>query len=111
MWPKYDKPFFFYVRDRFMKSTSTNGVTVCFVPSEEGFAPGIAVCSTRDNFCKKTGRDVAFGRAEKSFSTNTFVKAANYDELSNKATELAMKAVNVKSQNYGKHKDERISIL
>ncbi len=97
MWPKYDKPFFFYIRK---EQPSANGITVCLIPTDGGFAPGVAICSESDNFCKKTGRSIAFGRAEIASATNQFVKASNFDELSQQAVVLAKKAMDAKVANF-----------
>lgn len=41
------------------------GTTTCRLVSEDGavVAEGVAVCSRRDNYCKRLGRDVSLGRA------------------------------------------------
>jgi len=44
------------------------GKTECYIidPVTGGvIADGIALCSWRDNFCRKIGRDISFGRAVK----------------------------------------------
>jgi hypothetical protein len=90
--PKFETPIFFHVRDlddNPLKKAS--GITVCFIPTEHGFAPGIAVCARRDNFAKKTGRAISHGRAELAWKDNQFVQASTYEDLSKLATELAAK--------------------
>lgn len=94
-WPKFETPFFFHIRDlddNPLKKAS--GITVCFIPTESGFAPGIAVCSRVDNFSRKVGRAISYGRAEVAWKDNQFINAANYEELSKIATELASKKRN-----------------
>ena len=91
MWPKYDVPFFFHIRDR-----EDGEATVCFVPVEPGtakFAPGVAVCRA-DNYNKKVGRAISLGRAEVALNKSEFVSANNYDELSNVAKDMATNAIN-----------------
>lgn len=42
----------------------TGGATYCdIILGEDILATGRAACSERDNFCRKIGRDIAFGRA------------------------------------------------
>lgn len=44
-----------------------NGLTVCeIVDGEEIVARGFAFCSSKDQFCRKTGRMISLGRALKS---------------------------------------------
>lgn len=43
--------------------------TTEFVVGEFVYARGIAFCSPRDQFCRKTGRDKALGRAIKALGT------------------------------------------
>jgi len=91
--PKYETPFFFHIRDLYKNANGrATGVTVCFIPTESGFAPGVSICSESDNFNKKLGRRIAHGRAEVSWSRDQVVKAASYEDLSNTATALAKEA-------------------
>lgn len=41
-------------------------VTVCLHISDESFTRGVAICSPKDNPCKKIGRAIAKGRALKA---------------------------------------------
>jgi hypothetical protein len=54
---------FYYLRD----DKNRPHVTVCVIPAGRGrFVRGIAICSPRDQFSKKIGRAIAFGRAQKT---------------------------------------------
>lgn len=55
------RTLYYYVRD--------NGkpvVTVCLLRTGNLLSRGVAICSDKDNPCKKTGRDIAKGRAEQA---------------------------------------------
>lgn len=61
------EPFFFYAVD----PASGRKVTMagCIVKTQKGnskLAVGIAECSKRDQFCKRTGKEKAIGRANSS---------------------------------------------
>ena len=76
MWPKYDKPFFFHIRNDLLKNDK-NAVTVCFVPKVVGekiFSIGVAICNKKDTFNKKLGRLISEGRARKLY-TNVVITA------------------------------------
>lgn len=66
---------FYYIRDKENKPR----ITVCFLKDEStgDFARGVAICSKRDNPCKRTGRNIARGRAIwalKNMGSNCLVK-------------------------------------
>lgn len=55
--------YFIYPRDKAGKRT---GQTICILLHEGKMFHGISTCSEEDQFCKKTGREVALQRAERS---------------------------------------------
>jgi hypothetical protein len=63
--------FYYYVRDALKRPT----VTYCIVfngnSTENIYSRGLAICSKKDNPCKKIGRAIATGRALKSLKTGT----------------------------------------
>lgn len=60
------KEIYYYVRGRKKARLNVRLATVCILTENGEHARGIAICSDRDQFCKKTGRDIAKGRAEKA---------------------------------------------
>jgi len=66
------KEFFYHLRKM---DTDGNGgyrqvsdwaATVCLLVGDDVFKPGVAVCSPKDQFNKRIGRNIAKGRAQKS---------------------------------------------
>jgi len=49
----------------YFKPYERGGATVCGIYRDDGvlLGKGLAICSMSDNFCYKTGRDLAFSRA------------------------------------------------
>jgi len=43
------------------------GLTCVTERTPEGFRTGVALCSDKDNFCKKTGRELAYERFEHKY--------------------------------------------
>ena len=61
------KAKFYYVRKG--PGGGSKGIpvaTVCLVETPTGWARGVAVCSVRDNVSKRTGRNIARGKALKA---------------------------------------------
>lgn len=60
-----DNTIFYYLRD-----TVTNQplVTICLYNENNTYYRGIAVCSPRDNPCKRVGRAIAWGRVQQAIS-------------------------------------------
>ena len=93
MFPKYDRPFFFHFNPQRgdINLGDKNGLTVCFMPQEPGnteFKVGHAICSERDSFSKKIGRDIAEGRAKKNMM-EWVVSASSIDDLRKHAKSIA----------------------
>ena len=58
------KIYFYYLRDQIDKRPL---VTVCLRQGEGSrFYRGVAICSPKDNPCKKTGRAIASGRCQQA---------------------------------------------
>lgn len=58
----------YYLRDNLKRPI----ITVCLLENENGmFARGIALCSNKDQPCKRIGRTIAKGRAVKALLTKT----------------------------------------
>ncbi len=53
------KQFFYYLRDKKNRPI----ITVCLLKANGDIARGVAICSDKDNPCKKTGRKIAKDRA------------------------------------------------
>ena len=58
------KHCFYYPTD---KDGYRTGHTLCFLHIDDRQFIGQAVCSDNDQFCRKTGRDISFGRAEGAY--------------------------------------------
>ena len=57
---------FYYLRDEHNRPI----VTVCLMYIEGYVSRGIALCSPKDNPCKKIGRGIAYNRASKAIAYN-----------------------------------------
>lgn len=96
MFPKYDdRPFFFHFNkngyDNGADLKKLNGVTVCFMPEEEGnpnFSVGVAACCRADTFSKKIGRMISEGRSR---TRQPSVRAGCIQELREEAKTIAEK--------------------
>jgi len=53
---------YYYIRDDVHRPI----ITVCLIKLGKHVAKGVAICSDKDNPCKKTGRAIAKGRANKA---------------------------------------------
>lgn len=55
---------FFHIRNLtpYGDVSNNGGMTVAYQAKDKEIAYAVAVCSKKDNFCKKTGRDLAFSR-------------------------------------------------
>ena len=60
-----EQTYFYYYRDRESKPR----ITVCLLKANGAVARGIAICSLKDNPCKKTGRKIALQRATHAMKT------------------------------------------
>lgn len=67
-------PRFFYFYDQTGEHRRP-AITICRVQAEDGsYGYGWAICSTRDNPCKRTGRAIAKGRAESALQHRRWAK-------------------------------------
>lgn len=55
------------------------GATVCTIETDTLRIVRRADCSSKDNFCYKTGREIAFGRARKAYETLSEIGLTNLD--------------------------------
>jgi len=55
-------------------------ITVCLIKQHERVSRGIAICSEKENFNTKRGRDKAFGRARKALYRNKAFGHISRDE-------------------------------
>ena len=61
------KQFNYYLSGFDSKKKTT---VVILIDTRTGrYARGVAICNKKDNFCKKTGREIALGRAIKALAT------------------------------------------
>ena len=75
-----EKTYFYYYRDRESKPR----ITVCLLKANGAVARGIAICSLKDNPCKKTGRKIALQRATYAMKTmhdNCAVETVNAENV------------------------------
>jgi len=61
---------------------STKAVTICEIDREDGSLPihGYAICSCRDQFSRRKGRAVSFGRAMAQLKKRILDSASGSDE-------------------------------
>ena len=108
MWPKYNKPFFFHIRDT--ETSEYKGITACAVPTGLGdvnFKLGFSLCDKSDNFNKRMGRRIAEGRAHK-YGHNTLVSATDLAELKKVVQEEATLVIN-NAMHLRKERRERLA--
>lgn len=53
--------------------SNNGGITVAMLKQKLGYHVGVACCSHKDNFCKKTGRMLALNRAETFVPSDTIL--------------------------------------
>ena len=60
--------YFYYLRDADRRPV----VTICLMTDNGDWSRGMAICSPRDNPCKKRGRAIAYCRAKEGFRHRSF---------------------------------------
>lgn len=72
--------FFHFRRMNDNKMQSHGGVTICFRPEEKNGIFGLALCSNKEHYNKKTGRAKSLGR--------TFAKDEKFKKITNPISTL-----------------------
>lgn len=67
------RPYFVHIRNKVENNISVKGGTTVAITGDpdNGYKAGIARCSIKDNYCKKTGRILATGRAYEKSTQHT----------------------------------------
>ena len=68
---------YYYIRD----GRNRPVITVCLLKIGKQLSRGVALCSDKDNPCKKTGRNIARGRAEQAMFNEMNCNALNRLDL------------------------------